>query len=271
MRAEANRHLIGRQRLLMCIGVSVFAAVFWADLSAAQTQFPSNRRLTGQIHEKKRSMTFVDVMLERRRELLEQLMEHVQLTFLAMALATTAGVSTGVFLTRFRRLATPVLGVASVIQTIPSLALLALMIPLLGIGTKPAVAALLLYALLPIMRNTYTAIDEVDPTIIEVGKGMGMTDSQILWNVEIPLCVPLVMAGIRTSTVICVGIATLCTFIGAGGLGAMIMEGMQSRGSAPIFAGVIPAILLAVGLDSLCALSQRLLTPEGLKVSRMES
>ena len=160
------------------------------------------------------------------------------------------------------------LGIASVIQTIPSLALLALMIPLLGIGVVPAVTALFLYALLPIMRNTYTAIDEVDPAIIEVGRGMGMTEWQILYRVQVPLCVPLVMAGIRTSIVICVGIATLCTFIGAGGLGTMIMEGMQTKGSTLIFAGVLPAILLALALDGLMALSQRLLTPRGLKVHK---
>jgi len=210
---------------------------------------------------------FFDILWQRRFELASQLGEHIQLTFFAMGLAIAIGVSVGILLTRFHRFATPVMAVASVIQTIPSLALLALMIPLLGIGLIPAVAALFLYALLPIMRNTYTAIDEVNPAVIEVGRGMGMTEWQILYKVEIPLCVPVVMAGIRTSTVICVGIATLCTFIGAGGLGTMIMEGMQSRGSALIAAGVVPAILLALALDGLMALFQKLLTPVGLKIS----
>jgi len=211
-------------------------------------------------------MTFLDVMIERRGELFDQLLEHLQLTFAAMALAVAVGVSLGILLTRCRRLSAPVLGAASVVQTVPSLALLALMIPLLGIGVTPAIAALFLYAVLPILRNTYTGIDEVDPAITEVGRGMGMTEWQILWCVEIPLCVPIVMAGVRTSTVICVGIATLCTFIGAGGLGATIMEGMQTRGNQLILAGVIPAILLALALDGLCALAQRLLTPTGLKI-----
>ncbi len=210
--------------------------------------------------------TLWKVMVERRRSLQRQLIEHIQLTIFAIGLAILVGVSTGIVLTRSRTLATPVMGIASVIQTIPSLALLALMIPLLGIGLVPAVAALFLYALLPIMRNTYTAIDEVDPAIIEVGKGMGMTERQILLKLEIPMCVPMVMAGIRTSTVICVGIATLCTFIGAGGLGTMIMEGMQTRGSVLIMAGVIPAIALALLLDGFMALMQRLLTPTGLKL-----
>ncbi len=209
-----------------------------------------------------------EVIWQRRVELTGQLIEHIRLTVFAMALAVSLGVGTGIFLTRFRRLSSPVLGLASVIQTIPSLALLALMIPLLGIGVLPAVVALFLYALLPIMRNTYTAIEEVDPAIIEVGRGMGMTGSQILLRVEIPLCIPIVMAGIRTSMVICVGIATLCTFIGGGGLGEMIMRGMQTKGSALIFAGVIPAILLALSLDGLVALGQGLLTPRGLKISK---
>ena len=210
--------------------------------------------------------SLLTVFVERRWQVLQQVMEHIKLAGLALALAITVGVSTGITLTRTPHLATPVLGVASVIQTIPSLALLALMIPLLGVGVVPAVAALFLYALLPIMRNTYTAIDEVDRAIIEVGRGMGMTNFQILLKVEIPLCVPVVMAGIRTSTVICVGIATLCTFIGAGGLGESIMDGMQSAGSTLIFVGVIPAIGLALALDGLMALAQKILTPRGLRI-----
>jgi osmoprotectant transport system permease protein len=210
-------------------------------------------------------MTFIDVMIERRGELLQQIVEHLHLTLSAMGLAAVVGISLGIALTRWRRLATPVLAAASVVQTVPSLALLALMIPWLGTGMTPAIAALFLYAVLPILRNTFTGIDEVDPAVIEVGRGMGMTRWQILWRVQIPLCVPVVMAGVRTSTVICVGIATLCTFIGAGGLGTIIMDGMQTRGNQLIFAGVLPAIALALVLDGLCALAQKLLTPQGLK------
>ncbi|MFW6164053.1 MAG: ABC transporter permease [Planctomycetota bacterium] len=212
-------------------------------------------------------MTFIDVMVARRAELLEQIVEHLRLTLSAMGLAGAVGITLGILLTRWRRLATPVLAAASVIQTVPSLALLALMIPWLGTGVQPAITALFLYAVLPILRNTYTGIDEVDVAVIEVGRGMGMTRWQILWRVQIPLCVPVVMAGVRTSTVICVGIATLCTFIGAGGLGDIIMDGMQSRGNELIFAGVIPAIALALALDGFCALAQRLLTPQGLKIT----
>ncbi len=199
-----------------------------------------------------------------------QVLRHLKLVAAAMALAIFVGVGAGLALTRFRRLAPPVLGLASIIQTIPSLALLALMIPIWGIGQPASIAALFLYAVLPILRNTYTAVDEVDPAVIEVGKGMGMTDLQILWKVEIPLCLPVVMAGIRTSMVICVGIATLCTFAAAGGLGDIIWMGMQKgeRGTAYILAGVIPAVVLALSMDGLIALLQHLLTPKGLKISQ---
>jgi len=211
---------------------------------------------------------FLEALFNRRRQVIRQIGEHLRLTTLAMGLAIAVGVSAGVLLTRLEKLATFVLGVASVIQTVPSLALLALMIPLLGIGLLPAVMALFLYALLPIMRNTYTAIREVGETVIEVGQAMGMTNLQILWRVEIPLCISVVMAGIRTSTVICVGIATLCTFIGAGGLGTSIMQGMQNRGSTLILVGVVPAIALALLLDALMATVQRLLTPKGLRLEK---
>ena len=217
--------------------------------------------------ERQKPKNLAEVMWQRRQELWRQFLRHIELVFTAMLLATTVGVTSGILLTRFPRFATAGLGSASVIQTVPSLALLALMVPYLGVGFRPAVTALTLYALLPIMRNTYTAIDEVDPSVIEVGRGMGMTQWQILFQVEIPLCVPVVMAGIRTSTVICVGIATLCTLIGAGGLGTMIINGLQQRGSDLIYAGVIPAIGLALALDGLCALAQKSLTPTGLKLS----
>jgi osmoprotectant transport system permease protein len=204
---------------------------------------------------------------------LHQLLEHLELVFTAIGMAVVVGVSLGVVLTRVRRLAGPTLGAASVVQTIPSLALVALMVPFMGIGKAPAIAALFLYALLPMLRNTYTAIDEVDPAIIEVGRGMGMTNWQILLKVEIPLCVPVVMAGVRTSTVIGVGIATLSTFIGAGGLGDTIMIGLQqsgARANALILAGVVAASALALSLDGLAALVQKLLTPRGLKLQTVQ-
>lgn len=210
---------------------------------------------------------FWESLRDRKSEIFQKIREHIRLTVLAMALAIGIGVTAGIILTRFQRAACVVLAAASIIQTIPSLALLALMLPYLGTGLKPSVAALFLYALLPILRNTYIAIDEVDDTMIEVGRGMGMTSGQILLKVEIPLCVPVVMAGVRTSTVICVGIATLCSLIGAGGLGDLIIEGLQKKGNTVIFIGVVPAILLALALDGIMAMLQKAFTPKGLKLA----
>lgn len=192
--------------------------------------------------------------------------EHLYLTGIAMGFAILIGVSLGILLTRFQWLAMPILGAASVIQTIPSLAVLGFMIPLLGIGARPAIAALFLYALLPIIRNTYTSIIGIDPALIESAVGMGMTRRQVLVSVRLPLALPIIMAGIRTSTVICVGIATLCAFIGAGGLGTLIFRGISMVNNRIILAGAIPAALLALALDFLLGRLEALLSPKGLSL-----
>jgi osmoprotectant transport system permease protein len=195
-------------------------------------------------------------------------LEHLNITGIAMGLAILIGVSLGILLSRFRWLATPILGIASVIQTIPSLAILGFMIPILGIGIRPAIAALFLYALLPIIRNTYTSVVGIAPALIESATGMGMTRRQILVSVRLPLALPIIMAGIRTSTVICVGIATLCAFIGAGGLGTLIFRGISMVNNEVILAGAIPAALLALVLDFLLGRLEALLSPEGPKMAR---
>ena len=192
--------------------------------------------------------------------------EHLYLTGIAMGFAVLAGLSLGILITRFRWLAMPIMGTANVIQTIPSLAILGFMIPLLGIGARPAVAALFLYALLPIIRNTYTSIIGINPALIESATGMGMTRRQILVSVRLPLALPIIMAGIRTSTVICVGIATLCAFIGAGGLGTLIFRGISTVNNKVILAGAIPAALLALILDFLLGRLEVILSPKGIKM-----
>ncbi|MBD3393697.1 MAG: ABC transporter permease subunit, partial [Chitinivibrionales bacterium] len=157
-----------------------------------------------------------------------------------------------------------VLGVAGVIQTIPSLALIGFLLPIPiigGIGAKPAVVALFLYSLLAIIRNTFTGIQQVDPAIKESACGMGMTDWQVLWQVEIPLSLPTIMAGIRISTVICVGIATLCAAIGAGGLGKFIFRGISMVNNSMILAGALPAAALALTLDFILGRIEHSLTP----------
>ena len=190
-------------------------------------------------------------LVANQSEILDQTLEHMALTFIALAIAVAIGVPLSILCTRYRRLATPVLGAVGVIQTIPSIALLGFMLPLLGIGAVPAIVALLLYALLPIVRNTYAGIDEVDAAVVESARGMGMTDLQVLSKVELPLAVPVIFAGIRTATVINVGVATLCALIGAGGLGEFIFRGIALNNGVMIMAGALPAALLALVFDKM--------------------
>jgi osmoprotectant transport system permease protein len=214
----------------------------------------------------------VDFINSYGKEIAILAVEHLQLTAISVGLAIVFSVPSGIILTRSERLSTPVLGIASVIQTIPSLALFGLVIPIFMflslpiIGLFPALFALFLYALLPILRNTYTGIRQVDPVILEAAKGIGMTNAQILWKVELPLSIPVIMAGIRTSTVISVGIATLAALIGAGGLGELIFRGLRTINYKLMLAGAVPAAMLALILDFLLAWVENILTPKGLKL-----
>lgn len=200
---------------------------------------------------------FFAFVVNHRQEMVDQTIEHIGLTGVALTIAILIGLPLGIVLTRFKRLATGVLGIVGVVQTVPSVALLGFMIPLLGIGAVPAIVALFLYALLPIVRNTYAGIDGVDPDIVEAAKGMGMSNLQILVKVELPLSVPVIFAGIRTATVINVGIATLCALIASGGLGTFIFRGIALNNINMILAGAIPAALLALFLDGVLGLLQR--------------
>lgn len=200
-------------------------------------------------------------------EILLQTEEHLLITLAAIALATAVGVSIGLLITRKPWMAKGVLGLVGIIQTIPSLALLGFMIPLLGIGTLPAIVALFLYALLPIVNNTYIGITGVSKPAIEAATGMGMTRWQILRYVELPLALPTILTGIKTATVINVGVATLCAFIGAGGLGQLIFRGISLNNTPMILAGAIPASLLAIGLDSALGLIQRHFRSKALWIS----
>jgi len=200
----------------------------------------------------------------RRSDMTRWVLQHIALTLSAVLLAVVVAIPSGILLTRRRALAGPVLGIAGVIQTIPSLALLAFMIPLpgLGLGARSAIAALFLYALLPIVRNTYTGIREVDPDLLEAATGMGLTDSQRLWKIEFPLATRTIMAGIRTSTVISIGVATLAAFIGAGGLGEPILTGLQLNNMSLVLSGAIPAALLAIVADFALGRLERRLSAE---------
>jgi osmoprotectant transport system permease protein len=187
-----------------------------------------------------------------------QTLEHIGLTFVAIFLAILVGIPVGLWLTRHPRYASPVLNVTGIVQTVPSLALLAFMVPLIGIGPKAAIVALFLYALLPIVQNTYTGIREIPDAVKEAGRGMGMNDWQLLQKIEIPLALKVIFAGIRTSTIINIGFATLAALIAAGGLGSYIFDGIALNNSKMILAGALPAALLALLLDTGLASIQNL-------------
>ncbi|MEP5611531.1 MAG: ABC transporter permease/substrate-binding protein [Cyclobacteriaceae bacterium] len=202
-------------------------------------------------------MNFWNFIISHLDEIWSQTVEHLVLTMASMTLATLVGVAVGIGLTRAEKLSNPVLGFVGIIQTIPSLALLGFLLPIFGIGVTPAIIALFLYGLLPIVRNTYTGIREVDPAVKDASMGMGMTNFQLLRYVELPLAFPVILAGIRTATVINVGVATLCALIAAGGLGEFIFRGITLNNQQMILAGAIPASILAVALDTGIGFIQR--------------
>jgi len=182
-------------------------------------------------------------------EILQRTGEHLLLVLVAIAIAVLVGIPLGVLITRKKAFRQPVLAVANVMQTIPSLALFGLLIPLVGIGSVPAIVALTMYSFLPIIRNTYTGIMGIDPAIREAGRGMGMTDWQLLSQVEIPLAMGVILAGVRVAAVIAIGIATIAAAIGAGGLGVFIFRGISVVNNQLILAGAVPAAAIALIAD----------------------
>ena len=192
---------------------------------------------------------FIQTFQERKVELLSALSEHLQISLISLFFAVIIAVPLGIILTRKERMAEFIIGTSAVMQTVPSLALLGLLIPLVGIGKLPAIIALVVYALLPILRNTYTGIRELDESLIEAARAMGMNSWKRLWKVELPLALPIIMAGIRTAMVLIVGTATLAALIGAGGLGKLILLGIDRNDHALIILGAVPAALLALFFD----------------------
>ena len=189
--------------------------------------------------------------------------EHLWLTLSAMLLATALGLPLGILLTRHPRVAPPTIAFANIIQTIPSLALFGLLLPVPWLGenaARLAILALTGYALLPILRNTYAGIGSVDPALIDVSNALGMSNLQRLLKVELPLAASVILAGLRTATVTCVGVATIAAAIGAGGLGELIFRGVASVDNGLVLAGAIPAALLALAADTLLGLLERRLT-----------
>ena len=209
-------------------------------------------------------MNQLTFFLHNRAELAQLTLEHLRLVGISMLVAIVLGVPLGIAISRWRRLDKPVLGTANVVQTIPSLALFGFLLAVPWIGERAdriAVLSLALYALLPIIRNTYTGIVGVDRAIVESGRGMGMTDRQLLLRVELPLAMPTIIAGIRVATVLTVGIATIAAAIGAGGLGEYIFRGLAMVNDQLILAGAIPAAALALLADFALDLLEKRLRP----------
>lgn len=193
-------------------------------------------------------------------EIGELTVEHLWLTGAAMLFATAIAVPVGVWLTRAPRWANPIIGIANVLQTIPSLAMFGFLLPLPWLGERAAriaIVALTAYALLPILRNTYAGIRGIDPAVTEVARALGLTDLQRLFKVELPLAASFILAGLRTATVTCVGIATIAAAVGAGGLGELIFRGVASVDNRLVLAGAIPAAALALIADGALALLER--------------
>jgi osmoprotectant transport system permease protein len=201
-------------------------------------------------------------------DLISKILVHLQLTFVALFLAIMVAIPMGVFLYWYPKASALILYTTGLLQTIPSIALLAILIPLTGIGVVPAITALFLYALLPILRNTITGLQTIDPTLKKVADGMGMSRMQRMKWLEFPLSLPTILAGIRTAAIINVGTATLAAFIGAGGLGEYIVTGLALNNSTMILRGAVPAALLAIFIELIFELLQRKLTPRYLNKAR---
>ncbi|MBM7689411.1 choline ABC transporter permease [Enterococcus ureilyticus] len=204
-------------------------------------------------------------LLERGNELVTKIGEHIFISGIALLLGILFAVPIGILLTRTKRTAAIVIGLTSALQTVPSLALLALMIPIFGVGKIPAIIALFIYSLLPILRNTYIGIKEVSSDYKDAAKGMGMTNVQSIFMVELPIAMPTIMAGIRLAAVYVIAWATLASYIGAGGLGDFIFSGLNNYQPDLIFAGTIPVTILALAADLLLGLLEKKLTPKALR------
>ena len=195
-------------------------------------------------------------------DILSKTGQHIYISAVALALGIIVAVPLGMLLTRAPKISGAVIGLASVMQTIPALALLAIMIPIFGIGSTPAIVALFIYSLLPILRNTYLGLTSVDPALIDAARGMGMNSFQRMWKVELQLALPVIMAGVRLSATYVIAWTALASYIGAGGLGDLIFNGLNLYRSDLILGGSIPVIILALVADFLLGKLEAKLTPK---------
>ena len=210
-------------------------------------------------------MNFWNFIAQNRNQIADLTLEHLWLVGVATLLAVAVGIPLGILITRKPRLQKPVIATANIIQTIPSLALFGFLLPAPWIGERAgrlAILALMLYALLPLIRNTFTGIKGVDRGVIEAARGMGLTDRQLLFQVELPLAASVILAGVRVAIVTSIGIATIAAAIGAGGLGELIFRGLAMVNNAVILAGAIPAALMALAADTLLGWLENRLAPQ---------
>jgi len=209
-------------------------------------------------------MNVIQYFQQHADEILQATLEHIWLVGITMVIAVAIAVPLGILVARRPWLSKPIVGAANIAETIPSLALLGILLPVPWLGERAdrlAIAALTLYALLPVIRNTAAGIAGIDPAVREAARGMGMTERQILWQVELPLSLSTILAGIRVATVLTIGVATIAAAVGAGGLGEYIFRGLAMVNNSLILAGAIPAALLALGADFLLSVLERRLSP----------
>lgn len=209
-------------------------------------------------------IAFIDYLIHNQQQILSLTLEHIKLTAIAVGFAILLGVPLGILISHVKKLNKPIIGVANIIQAIPSMALLGFAIPFLGIGTLPAVVMVILYSLLPIIKNTFTGIQNINSGTIEAARGIGLKKSQILFKVQIPLALPVIMTGVRISAVTAVGLMTMAAFIGAGGLGFLVFSGIRTVNNYQILAGALPACILALLVDFFIGIIEKLVTPVSL-------
>src|SRR5665647_420358 len=211
--------------------------------------------------------SFISFIVDRKSQIIDLSVQHIQLTVFSIVIAILIAIPLGILIVRYRKLSVPVIGFTNVVQSVPSLALLGFLIPILGIGSKPAIIMVVMYSLLPILKNTFTGLTNINPTLIEAADGMGLTNTQVLLKVRFPLAMPIIMSGIRISSVTAVGLMTIAAFIGAGGLGYLVFSGVQTVNNNMILAGAIPACFLAIVLDFVLGKVEDIVVPEGIKVT----
>ena len=215
-------------------------------------------------------MNFLKYVTENYHYIFNLTFEHIKLTFIAVFFAIIIGIPLGILINNYKNLSKGIIGIINLIQAVPSLALLGLFIPLLGIGVLPAIVVVILYSLLPIVKNTYTGLSAINPQTLEAAKGIGLTRFQRLFKVKLPLALPIIMAGIRISAVTAVGLMTIAAFIGAGGLGDLIFAGIQTVNYNKILAGAVPACILALAIDFIAGKIENLVTPLAFKSGNVE-